>query len=131
MTEKRHFTRIQFDAIATIQSGQEVWDTKVIDISMKGALIEKPDLDDADREAFEIDQPIELNLTLSDNTTHIIMQGRIAHVDQHSLGCVCEHIDVDSVSHLRRIVELNTGSQDLLERELDALSHYSERDNTH
>ncbi|MCG8668058.1 MAG: PilZ domain-containing protein [Pseudomonadales bacterium] len=125
MNEKRHFTRIQFDANAVIKSSDEIWDTKVIDISMKGALIEKPDAN------FENDQPVELNLTLSDNTTHLTMEGRIAHVDDDTLGLVCEHIDVDSVSHLRRIVELNTGSQDLLERELEALTHYTDRDSFH
>lgn len=121
MNEKRHFTRIQFDAIATIQSGEEVWDTKVIDISMKGALVEKPATD------LTNDQPITLTLTLSDNSTHIVMEGKVAHVDEASLGMVCDNIDVESVSHLRRIVELNTGSQDLLERELEALVHFSEQ----
>ena len=125
MNEKRHFTRIQFDAIAVIKTSSEIWDTKVIDISMKGALVEKPDAD------FESDQPVELNLTLSDNTTQLTMEGRIAHVDDNTLGLVCEHIDVDSVSHLRRIVELNTGSQDLLERELEALTHYTDRGSFH
>ena len=125
MNEKRHFTRIQFDAIATLNSGNGVWDTKVIDISMKGALVEKPQVE------LGADEQVELNLTLSDNTTHIIMRGRVAHADENTLGLVCEHIDVDSVSHLRRIVELNTGNPDLLERELEALSHYTDRDSFH
>lgn len=125
MTEKRHFTRIQFDAIATLNTGDAVWDTQVLDISMKGALIEQPNC------SFDINQDVELTLTLSDNSTQITMQGKIAHVENQTLGIVCEHIDVDSVSHLRRIVELNTGSQDLLERELDALTHYTDRDSFH
>lgn len=125
MNEKRHFTRIQFDAIASIKTANGQWDTQVIDISMKGALIEKPEVD------LENNQQVELNLTLSDNTTHIVMEGKIAHTDDKTIGLVCEHIDVDSVSHLRRLVELNTGSPDLLERELEALSHYTDRDSFH
>jgi hypothetical protein len=37
------------------------------------------------------------------------------------LGFVCRHIDLDSISHLRRLVELNLGDETLLERELAAL----------
>ncbi|MDX1693064.1 MAG: PilZ domain-containing protein [Ketobacteraceae bacterium] len=125
MNEKRHFTRVQFDASATLRSGDQTWDTNVIDISMKGALVEQPEAD------FATDQNVELTLTLSDNSTQITMQGKIAHVENRTLGVVCEHIDVDSVSHLRRIVELNTGNPDLLERELDALTHYTDRDSFH
>lgn len=125
MNEKRHFTRIEFDAIATLQAGDAIWDTKVLDISMKGVLIEQPNTE------LATDQDVELTLTLSDNSTQITMEGKIAHIENQTVGIVCEHIDVDSVSHLRRIVELNTGSQDLLERELDALTHYTNRDSFH
>ena len=126
MTEKRHFTRIQFDASAVLKSGEHQWDTRILDISMKGALVEQP----ANTEPA-IDQDVTLTLTLSDNITQITMEGKIAHIENRTLGVVCEHIDVDSVSHLRRIVELNTGNPDLLERELDALSHYTDRDSFH
>lgn len=125
MSEKRHFTRIQFDAIASLHTDSGIWDTKVLDISMKGALIKKPDA------PLDIDQDVELNLTLSDNSTHIVMRGQITHMDDNTIGMVCEHIDVDSVSHLRRIVELNTGNPELLERELSALTHYTDRDSFH
>ena len=40
---------------------------------------------------------------------------------QDHLGFVCRHIDLDSISHLRRLVELNLGDESLLERELAAL----------
>ncbi|PIE41195.1 MAG: PilZ domain-containing protein [Gammaproteobacteria bacterium] len=125
MNEKRHFTRVQFDASAVIKTAEGIWDTKVIDLSLKGALIEKPDT------AFVNNEPIELKLTLSDSRTEIIMQGRIAHTSNNHIGMVCEHIDVDSISHLRRIVELNTGQQELLERELEAFTIFTDRDSFH
>jgi hypothetical protein len=34
---------------------------------------------------------------------------------------LCESIDLDSITHLRRLVELNAGDPALLERELTAL----------
>jgi hypothetical protein len=41
--------------------------------------------------------------------------------EQELLGFVCQYIDLDSISHLRRLVELNLGDGSLLERELAAL----------
>jgi hypothetical protein len=37
------------------------------------------------------------------------------------LGFVCKHIELDSVTHLRRLIELNIADHDELERELGAL----------
>ena len=126
MTEKRNFTRIQFDAIATLMTKDGPWDTKIIDISLKGALIQRPEnaqLSDGDE--------VVLKLTLSDNNTQIEVDGKITHVEDNHIGMVCEHMDVDSASHLRRIVELNTGNSELLERELEALSHFTDLDSFH
>ncbi|MGB1059017.1 MAG: hypothetical protein ACPGZU_02735, partial [Ketobacter sp.] len=50
---------------------------------------------------------------------HPHLQG--AHLEGNRTGIACDHIDVDSASHLRRIVELNTGNEALLEREIEAL----------
>ncbi len=119
MKEKRHFTRIHFDAIATLKTNGALWDTQIIDISLKGALVRLPE-----NSNLEPNSEAELSLTLSDDATHITMVGRITHIEKEHAGMVCTHIDVDSASHLRRIVELNTGEESLLERELEALTHF-------
>ncbi|OUS26744.1 hypothetical protein A9Q99_16100 [Gammaproteobacteria bacterium 45_16_T64] len=126
MDEKRNFTRIQFDAIASLMTESGQYDTNVIDISLKGALIANPA-----HTSLEVEQEVVLKLTLSDNNTHIEVQGKITHIEESHIGLVCEHMDVDSASHLRRIVELNTGNNDLLERELEALSHFTDLSSFH
>lgn len=45
----------------------------------------------------------------------------LAHEKGRQLGFYCEEIDLDSITHLRRLIELNLGSSELLERELSAL----------
>jgi hypothetical protein len=45
----------------------------------------------------------------------------IAHQQNDELGVRCVDIDLDSITHLRRLVELNLGETELLERELSAL----------
>lgn len=118
MIEKRQFTRIAFDASARLMRDENDWPTHLLDISLKGALIEQPagtDLNQGDH--------ITLYLLLSDEETEITMQGHVAHKESGHLGIVCDHLDVESASHLRRIVELNTGNEALLNRELAALLH--------
>lgn len=45
----------------------------------------------------------------------------LAHQKDGLLGLQCREIDLDSITHLRRLIELNLGSSELLERELGAL----------
>ena len=49
------------------------------------------------------------------------MEARVVHVEGRYAGLRCLAIDLDSVTHLRRLVELNLGDPALLERELSAL----------
>jgi hypothetical protein len=49
------------------------------------------------------------------------MQVKLTHEDPGQLGFVCQYIDLDSISHLRRLIELNLGDQEELDRELAAL----------
>lgn len=120
MIEKRHFTRIAFDARARLLQGESDWPTQLVDISLKGALVQQPE-----GCQLEQGQSVSLYLLLSDEETEIRIDGRIMHHENGHLGIMCQHIDVDSASHLRRIVELNTGSEILLEREFDALVKYA------
>jgi hypothetical protein len=49
------------------------------------------------------------------------MTGEIAHREGRQVGVRCLEIDLDSISHLRRLVELNVGDEAILHRELGAL----------
>lgn len=51
----------------------------------------------------------------------IRMEISLAWARDGLLGFECQHIDLDSISHLRRLVELNLGDEELLERELALL----------
>jgi hypothetical protein len=53
----------------------------------------------------------------------ISMSTTVTHVAGRRVGLRCDNIDLDSVTHLRRLVELNAGDPNLLDRELSALIH--------
>jgi len=115
--ERRTFTRILFDASTTLQQGKNTWSTQLIDLSLKGMLIEEPS---NWPDAHENDN-FTATIALDDNETQIIMQVKMAHHENLQIGFQCENIDLDSITHLRRLVELNVGDHELLDRELSAL----------
>lgn len=120
--EKRRFRRIFYNADAILASDGEVVPCKVIDISLKGCLLSFDAPWSGDLERLYV-----LTLRLSDEVA-IVMSLGISHVVDNRVGCRCEHIDIDSISELRRLVELNLGDSELLERELAALSDIANSD---
>lgn len=114
--EKRRFTRVDFDATTTVSdnSGGH-WHTQLLDISLKGVLVERPDAWQGEiKDEFKIE--IQLN-----NDITIAMSVTVAHIEKTQVGFRCEHIDFDSISHLRRLMELNLGDAELINRELSML----------
>ena len=117
--DKRHFSRILFDASCTLHQNNKEWKTELLDISLRGILVKRPDPLDAD-----FDKPFEAVISLSEAGDSIIMSIKLMHQEPNHLGFECEYIDIDSITHLKRLVELNLGDHDLLNRELGALTIY-------
>ena len=114
--ERRHFHRVLFDASAWLSFPDRQVPVRVVDISLKGALVEAQD---ALPEALE---PCDLELCLDERAQPCIqMHMEPLHRHGQVLGLRCLNIDVESISHLRRLVELNLGDAQLLERDLQAL----------
>ncbi|MDP1707518.1 MAG: PilZ domain-containing protein [Gammaproteobacteria bacterium] len=113
--EHRHYTRIQFDAKVSLSQGARRWDSGLIDISLKGALFSKPQ-----DWAGTLGDNLLAELQL-DGDIVIRMQGTVAHMENGHIGLRCDHIDLDSIAHLRRLVELNLGDTAQLNRELSSL----------
>ena len=114
-SDRRRFRRIAFDAKTELRQNGQEWSVQLVDLSLKGLLVQRPTPWRGNgAEAFEVDIHL-------DAKTDVQMQVRLTHNDHGQLGFVCEHIDLDSISHLRRLIELNLGDQEELERELGAL----------
>jgi len=113
--DRRRFKRIAFDAKTELRQGDRHWQVQLVDLSLKGLLIERPQPWQA-----ETDEPFAVDIKLS-NEVHVQMDVRLTHDDHGQLGFVCEHIGLESISHLRRLIELNLADHDELERELAAL----------
>lgn len=115
---RRRFSRIAFDAQARLQQNNWEARTQLIDISLRGMLITQPDnWADADPNSI-----LQVTVELSP-LDHIHMEARQAFVRDDVVGLTCSHLDLDSMSHLKRLITLNLGDEALAERELAALQH--------
>ncbi len=114
--EQRHFRRIPFDTEVVLKSSDREWPCHLVDISLQGALIEiKEKWDNSDNDQLT------LEVLQAGNNTLIHMDVVIRHTTGNSLGLEVKHIDLESISHLKRLVELNLGSSDAINRELAEL----------
>lgn len=116
-TERRQFSRIPFDAAVRVTGASGVWDSHLIDLSLNGALITRPGDWRAER-----GERCTLFMSLGGDID-IRMEATVVHADAQRVGVQCTHIDLDSITHLRRLLELNLGDSRLLDRELAALGH--------
>lgn len=113
--QHRHFVRVPFDATTTATQGDRSWEVQLLDISLNGVLFSQPE-----DWLINPSQLIKIKIVLGEGI-HIKMDTRLVHTTENTAGCHCEHIDVDSITQLKRLIELNTGSDDILSRELSAL----------
>lgn len=119
MTDKRTFSRIIFSALAHIEVGGHRLSCKVHDLSLKGALVELSHVPEATW--LRPGVACQLQLELDRDGDSIFMSAEISHIEGRRLGMTCQSIDLDSITHLRRLVELNLGDTELLNRELTGL----------
>ena len=117
-TERRQFTRIHFRTNARLRLSDVQADVEVVDISLKGALVRPK----AELFATVGDQGT-LEISLGQSDSDIRMEVTVAHRKNDQFGLACREIDLDSITHLRRLVELNIGDESILNRELSALTH--------
>ena len=116
--ERRHHSRIAFHSPATLVFPERSLEVVVLDISLKGALIRLPAESTIETGAICL---LHVQLNETGINDRISMETRVAHNEGHYAGLLCLTIDLDSVTHLRRLVELNLGDPELLDRELSAL----------
>ncbi len=114
-SERRKFTRIHFDTGITLCQNGAVYHTYLIDISLKGILVQTPS-----EYTLKSDIPVDTSIILGDET-EIQMTVELIHSSDKHLGFKCISIDMESIGHLRRLVELNIDCDHASERVLNEL----------
>ena len=111
---QRQFNRIFYNSTVKLSDQYKTHNCQLIDISLNGCLLkfDTPWLGDLTN--------LTMVLELSSHI-YITMQVKVTHIIDCVAGFQCEYIDIDSISQLRRLVELNLGDNQLLERDLKSL----------
>ena len=116
--DRRYFSRIFFDAPCEIRQGDMIWSSQVYDVSLHGALLRRPD-----GLKISTGEEVEISILLDEGSAVIAMTATLKHEQDDYLGFEVGSMDLDSATHLRRLVELNLGDEAILHRELALLSH--------
>jgi hypothetical protein len=111
----RRFTRVEFEAEVKLYSAGAMWETSLIDISLMGCLCRRPEGWDG-----RMDKRYRLELRLPGGS-RISMNASAANSDGDAIGFEWSKIDFDSFSNLKRLIELNIGDPELMNREISAL----------
>ncbi|MDX1824270.1 MAG: PilZ domain-containing protein [Thiohalomonadales bacterium] len=122
-TEKRRFTRIPFEAETRISDPATgaAASVQLLDISLKGALTTLPP---AMKVKIGDNYVLELLLAASDTEITLKMEANLIHTGEEYIGFQYQHMDLDTATHLHRLIELNLGDEKLMERELAELAAY-------
>ncbi len=114
-SNRRRFQRFHFEGTVKLYSDKVMWESKLVDISLKGVLIERPV-----EWSGKVGSRFRMDLRIN-NSVIISMGVTAAHVMPHRIGFEWQKIDLDSFAELKRLVELNLGDPAILNRELSAL----------
>jgi len=114
--ERRHFNRVVFNTTASFYADKRKVECQIIDLSIQGVLLKL-----LDKAEIEVGSAYQIDIPLGDRNEIISMELELMHQEGKTLGLMCTHIDLDSITHLRRLVELNLGDSEILERDFHRL----------
>ena len=120
MENRRKFTRILFSSTASLTIEDTVYHVNIDDISLNGALVTLKHKEDSLKKKLGV-----LSFALTHDPTNeieIIMHVAVVHEEGNDIGLQINGIDIDSLSYLRRMIELNLGDEAQLTKELSELS---------
>ncbi|PJC85021.1 pilus assembly protein PilZ [Vibrio sp. HA2012] len=125
MTERRRFSRILYQAPAELRQGEVKFSCAIQDLSLHGML-----LTSAKDNPLNPELPADVFFHLPESDIIISLTAKIIDISPTLMRTSIYNIDIDSISHLKRLVELNTGDEALLYREMEQLSELGDDDPT-
>ena len=113
MAERRNFHRVPFATKAEINCNEKKFHGEVLDISLQGALINGKGTIPLEKNSLCV---LSINLLGSEVTMQFDV--RLVHREENRLGFRFIGEDIESMIHLRRLLELNIGSAEVVDSEI-------------
>ena len=113
MEEQRNFSRITFQAHTKIEIEGHPYGSELLDISLKGALIKcRNEL------PVTLNKDVLIKVYLPSSSVSMNFSARLVHLDKNHYGFEFTSYDAESMTHLRRLLELNLENQNQVIKEL-------------
>jgi c-di-GMP-binding flagellar brake protein YcgR len=113
MTERRNFQRVPFATEAEINCNTKKYHGKLIDISLQGALIHGKGTI-----PLEKGNICALSIRLLDSEITLQFDVNLVHLEENKFGFRFIGEDTETMIHLRRLLELNIGSSEAIDKEI-------------
>jgi len=113
MAERRNFQRIPFACKAEINCSDRKYHAELLNICLQGAMV-------LGRDTIPLaeENRCELLIHLLDSDITLQFEAEVIHCQQKRLGFRFIGEDTETASHLRRLLELNIGSSEVIDKEL-------------
>lgn len=116
MPDNRKFSRVGFNIDCRFKTQKREIQCRVLNLSLKGLLAEIDENINPDDFKYGT---IEIRLLNSDII--ISFESELVHLKENQAGFRFVKTDTESITHLRSILEANTGNPDLIDSELHFL----------
>ncbi len=114
---KRRFTRVKFVGDACLETAGERFPARVLNLSLKGVLLEVPTL--AEQQPGRVGT---IRFRLGGSKIELCFHSLLAHHRGSLLGYQFDAVDLESMIHLRTLLEYNLGDAELIRAEVYRLA---------
>jgi len=113
--EKRIFSRVKFEQKVEFEkNGKKYKNVELQNISLKGAFLKLDNTAD-----FKIEDRIKITIVLKEEEKlRIETEAIIIRVADNGIAVYFEKVDIDSFANLKRLIELNIGDEEIINKEL-------------
>ncbi len=117
MPERRQFLRIIYQVPVTLYQDTLSVTGHIQDLSLHGLL-----LNAEHAERLQLDHPVDVSFTLAGSDVTIYLVAKLISNKPQAVRLSIEYVDIESITHLKRLIALNVGNDELLQREIEQLS---------
>jgi hypothetical protein len=114
---RRRFTRVPFCVDANLNKDEQTWPVRIADLSIRGALLELP----AGLELRLNDEYL-LTVRLEGSTIDLRFTSKPVRQENNRGGFTLLAADIETLTHIRALLEYNTGDPDGVLQELLTLA---------
>ncbi len=114
MDHQRNFQRVDFQSKVEVHLAAANFSCTLINLALRGTLLQCHQ-----QLPLKLGDEAKIFILLQDSALNLGFQARLVHHEGDHYGFVFTEADSDSMAHLRRLMELNTGNGDLVDSEFD------------